>query len=150
MPYISENPRSLRRFRREGQNLVKRTAGNGIRKDGRSLKTRPPETDPAKDLRKKLLSMYLAGTLTAVMLVEMSVLITKAGGKGLERLARDLDHSKNAFRVVNKFLGTDLIKSECLMSFTIPQNVKEILAARLPLEMIIEPSAISASPALPL
>ena len=57
--------------------------------------------------------MYLAGRLTAKLLLELCTLITHAGGIGVQDLARDLR------------VGIDTIKRECLVYYPIPQNAKK-------------------------
>ena len=95
------------------------------------------EGDAPEALRRALLGLYLSGNIPASMLVRLAYLITKAGGRGVGNLGRDLKHNKNAARLVTKCLGTDVLKQECLQFFDIPQSQgKGKAAQRRPLALI--------------
>ena len=81
-------------------------------------------------LRDKLMRMFLAGELTASLLVELSILITQAGAHGLEDLGDHLSSTKNAARRVARLAGLDVIKEECIQTFNVPQRGKKSQMAK--------------------
>ena len=58
------------------------------------------EADHPQKLRAFLLGLFYSGEISAVLIVKLSLLITRAGGKGLEDLGRDIKHSKNSTRLM--------------------------------------------------
>ncbi len=90
--------------------------------------------------------MYLAGRLTAKLLLELCTLITQAGGIGVRDLARELRHGKNAARCVAQRVGIDTIKRECLVYYPIPQHARKGKPTKiLPLPIIPFHEALSRS-----
>ena len=97
-----------------------------IRADAKALLNDPEDdsVNHAAELRNMLVNLFLDGALTSSMLVELSLKITRTGGVGVEDFARDLQHKKNSYKVVDNVIGRHIIKQECLIYPVIPQNVR--------------------------
>ena len=82
----------------------------------------PAQEEAGAHLRSMLIKLFVTGNLTATMLIDLSVAITKAGGCGLDDLAKELKHPKNAYRVVSKVIGAKEIQRDILQYFKVPQR----------------------------
>ena len=89
--------KSFKEFRAAGGRLLLRRWNpprpSAARKAASQLRV-ASEADHPQKLRAFLLGLFYSGEISAVLIVKLSLLITRAGGKGLEDLGREIKHSK--------------------------------------------------------
>lgn len=83
---------------------------------------RPWPTYAAGGFRRLLISLYLAGDMSAKRIVRIAHLATKSGATGCEDFARNIKHDRNCARLMRTALKYKQVQAEFLHATCMPVN----------------------------
>ena len=102
-----------------------------------SRRGQPCENAP-EQLHNYFVTMFASGLMTAGALTNLAMMITRAGGQGLEDLAKDpTSLGRNAARILQTRVGIKAIIAHLLLHIQVPLQTKRgIKASRQPLPIL--------------